>query len=66
MTKAELIKDMQAFSGTGFITRITLARYFGKKDPHYVDKYLDGVERVGKNYFIPDVAASIVAMKTVR
>lgn len=29
----------------------------GKKDPHAVDKYLYGLDRVdGKDYFIPDVA----------
>lgn len=66
MTKAELVKSLERFTGAGFITRIQLARYMGKSDPHYVDKYLDGVERVGRNYFIPDVAAAIIAMKTVR
>lgn len=59
MTKSELIKDMKAFTNAGFITRKQLSDYMGKKDPHYVDKYLDGLEKVGRNYFIPDVAESL-------
>lgn len=57
MTKTELANDMKRFCGCSFITRKKLADYMGKKDPHAVDKYLYGLDRVdGKDYFIPDVA----------
>lgn len=60
MTKTELVKSMQAHTGSGFITRIQLAGYMGYKNPTSVAKYLHGLERVDKKYFIPDVADSIL------
>lgn len=57
MDKRELVRDMKQYCGGGFIKRQQLANYMGIKDPHNVDKYLHGLERVeGKYYFISDVA----------
>ena len=60
MNKTELIKDMKSSTGSSFITRTKLAAYMGKKNPRHIDKYLDGLEHVGVNYFIPDVAEAIM------
>ena len=58
MKRSDLIADMRRFvGGGGFITRKSLADYLGYKDPHCVDKYLIGLDKVGGRYFfIPDVA----------
>lgn len=66
MTKSELIKDMRHFCGSGFITRQKLAEYMGIKKPQYVDKYLIGLPRIGRGYFIPDVAESLMNNVTYR
>ena len=60
MTKSELVKDMQRFCGSGFITRKKLAEYMGKKNPRQVDKYLHDLPRIGMSYFIPDVAEALM------
>lgn len=60
MNKTELIKDMKSYTGSGFITRSKLAGYMGKTNPRHIDKFLEGLDRVGKNYFIPDVASAIM------
>lgn len=61
LTKSDLIKDMKAATGSSFITRIELTRYLGYACPKTVDKYLYPLERIEKRYFIPDVAAAILA-----
>lgn len=66
MNKRDLVIDLKNYVNAGFITRGQLAKYMGKKDPHDVDKFLYGLERVGKNYFIPDVAESIISMRSFR
>lgn len=67
MNKADLIKDIRGSTGSGFITRIGLARYMGASSPKSVDRYLVDLERVdGKYYFIPDVAESIIIHKGLR
>lgn len=66
MKKNDLIKDMQAFTGAGFITRKRFADYMGKKDARDVDKYLNGLDRIGKDYFIPDVAERLLLTRSVR
>ena len=60
MTKSELIKDMQKFCGSSFITRKKLTEYMGLKTPSSVGKYLYGLPRIGKSYFIPDVAEALM------
>lgn len=60
MDKTELVNDMKRTYKSAFITRQQLAQYMGKKDPHGIDKYLRGLERVDKSsFFIPDVARAI-------
>ena len=60
MTKTELVKGMQAFTGGGFINRDELKKFLGYKDSHSIAKFLCGLERVGNRYFIPDVAEQII------
>lgn len=60
MNKKELVKDMQNYTGSGFITRSKFAAYMGKENPRHVDKYLEGLDRIGTNYFIPDVVDSLL------
>lgn len=59
MNRQELIKEFKTLNGSLFITRNELAGVMGYKDAHCVDKYLSGLERVEKKYFIPDVVESI-------
>lgn len=57
MNRSDLIRDMKSYCGGSFITRQKLAQYIGMKDPHGVDRFLYGLERIdGRHYFIPDVA----------
>lgn len=65
MTRQELIRDIKGFSGSGLITRQQLANYIGKKDPHGVDHFLHGLQRIeNKYYFIPDVADALISYGT--
>lgn len=62
MTKAELTQDMRRFTGAGVITATQLARYLGKKNVDRERKrFLKGLHPVvGKSYYIPEVAESIL------
>ena len=58
--KASLSEDGENIKGVPqFITRMQLAEYMGYKDPPSVDKFLSGLERIAKLYFIPDVVEKI-------
>lgn len=61
MKRSDLISDMKQYvGGGGFITRQGLANYLGIKDPHSIDRHLNGLERVNrKYYFIPDVVDAL-------
>lgn len=59
MEKKQMIDLMRSETGSLFITRSELARVMGYKDAHCVDRYLNGLERVEKKYFIPDVVMAI-------
>lgn len=61
MDRQELIKSMkQHVNGASFINTTQLAEFLGQKSRDRVkSRYLNGLERVGKYYFIPDVATSI-------
>lgn len=51
--------------GAMFITRIQVAQVLGYKDPHNVDRFLKGLERIaGNRYYIPDVAERIIATRS--
>lgn len=62
MTKTEIEKCLcftldPNIRRQGFITRSDVARAFGSKDPHTVDRFLDGLEAIdGKYFLITDVA----------
>ncbi len=61
MNLKQLARKMKNYTGADFITRADLARFLGIKDPHCVDKYLAGLQRIGnKYYFIPDVAEALM------
>lgn len=61
MNKAEIVKDIKEFTGSGLITRKQLSDYCGKKDPHGVDRYLQGLNPIDKKYyFIPDVVDVLI------
>lgn len=59
MDKQEMIRHMKTKNNSLFITRQELAEIMGYKDPHSVDRYLRGLERIDRRYFIPDVVAVI-------
>lgn len=65
MKKTELIEDMKKYVGAGYVTREELRRYMGYQDPHQVDRYLKGLERIGKKYFIPDVVEVLLKQRCV-
>lgn len=56
MEKKELINDMTRSAGGSFVTRQWLAGYMNLKDPKSVDRYLYGLPRLNKRYFIGDIA----------
>lgn len=67
VNKADIVKDMRGLTGSGFITRIELAKYMGTNSPKSVDRYLTELERIdNKYYFIPDVAESILSRRGCR
>lgn len=59
MNKQEMIKSFQRETGSLFITRKQLAKVMGYKDAHSVDRYLAGLEKVERKYFIPEVIEEI-------
>ena len=65
MKKREIVSMFKTVTGAAFITRNQLKKLMGVKDPHCVDKYLRGLDRVnGKYYFIPDVAEALLERRT--
>lgn len=62
MNRKNLEYEMKKFVGGGsFIKKIDLARFMGVKDPNTCNRYLSGLESVGRGlYYIPDVCAAIL------
>lgn len=55
-TKKKFVEDLGTFT-----TRKRLADYLGYKDPHCVDRFLRGLERIaGTRYMSADVYDAIV------
>lgn len=55
-TKQKLIYDLGAIT-----TRKKLAEYLGYKDPHSVDRFLHGLEKIaGTRYYTADVYERLV------
>lgn len=64
MERKEMIKDFISQTGQLFITKNELAALMGYKDVKNVSKYLYGLERVEKKYYIPDVVTRIKGAAT--
>jgi len=62
LTKQELTADLKRFcGGASFCKRKQLADYLGYQDPHCVDRFLSGLEKVGASqFYIPDVVERIL------
>lgn len=62
MKESELKKELKEFvKGAMFIRKYQLANFIGAKDPNTVNKYLSGLEKVGKDYyFINDVVKALL------
>jgi hypothetical protein len=67
MQKTELKRAMsQQVDGAMFITLTELTKFLGMTNKSYVKKqYLDGLERIGKSYFIPEVAERLMEVREV-
>ena len=61
MERQELIRSMMhSVDGASFISNVELCRYLGIANHTRVkNAYLLGLPRVGRKYFIPDVATRI-------
>lgn len=64
MNKNDIVRTFKALTGAAFITRKQLATLMGMKDPHRVDRYLKGLERIDKKYYyIPDVVDVLMSRR---
>ena len=61
MLKQDLIAALRkASGGAEFISQKELAQVLGFKDPHRIRELVHGVSRVGKRYYLPEVAGRIM------
>ena len=61
MLKQDLIVALRkASGGAEFISQKELAQVLGFKDPHSIRELVQGVIRVGKRYYLPEVAGRIM------
>lgn len=65
MTKQDVVSSFKTKTGGAvFITRKQLAELMGIKDPHYVDRFLKGLDRIDrKYYYIPDVVEMLLSRR---
>lgn len=56
MYKSDIVRELRQYTGAGMISRIQLAKFMGYSSPDPVDKYLRGLRRVRRRYFIAEVA----------
>ena len=59
--KNEIANSLRRAFKSEFITRQQVAVAMGYGDPHSVDQYLNGLQRIGTRYFIEDVAQAIAS-----
>ena len=59
MIRADIEKALRNQTSGDFVTRAEVARAFGYKDAHSVDKWLKGLPKIGKKYLISEVAERI-------
>lgn len=66
MEKRDLIYEMKKdVKGASFISINALSKHLGKSH-EFAEKVVDGLDVVGKKYFIPDVATRLIEMKRIR
>ena len=64
MIRSVLVKNLRAQSGSyGMITRKQLMAFLGYQDRHSVNKYLNGVMKIGAGFSIEDVADRILEVE---
>lgn len=64
MNKQEIVRTFRSITGAVFITRKQLANLMGMKDPHRVDRFLKGLDRIDrKYYYIPDVVEVLLSRR---
>ena len=64
MIRSVLVKNLRAQSGSyGIITRKQLMVFLGYQDRHSVNKYLNGVMKIGAGFSIEDVADRILEVE---
>lgn len=66
MEKKQLVTDMTRSAGGSFVTRQWLADYMNLKDPKSVDRYLQGLPRLNKRYFVGDIADAMLSQCAYR
>ena len=55
MQRGNIKKCLENFCGP-LVSRQQLANFMGYKDPHSVDKYLKGLNKIENKYFAADIA----------
>jgi glutamine phosphoribosylpyrophosphate amidotransferase len=61
MLKQDLIAALRkASGGAEFISQKELMTVLGFKDPHRIRELVTGVSRIGKRYYLPEVAGRIM------
>ena len=66
MDKKQLIEDMEKTAGGRFITARQVADYYGVANAgRFRQEHLQGLQTVGKRYYIPDVATRFLAIAEV-
>ena len=64
MIRSVLVKNLRAQSGScGIITRKQLMAFLGYQDRHSIEKYLNGVMKIGAGFSIEDVADRILEVE---
>ncbi|MEG0430275.1 MAG: hypothetical protein RR536_01705 [Anaerovoracaceae bacterium] len=59
MYKSDIERELKKHTGSGMITATELAKFMGYSRSDKVAKYLVGLPRIGKKYFICEVAESL-------
>lgn len=66
MDRRELIYEMKKdVKGASFISVNALAKHLGKSH-EFAEKVVEGLDQVGKKFFIPDVATRLMDMRGVK
>ena len=64
MIRSALVKNLRAQSGScGIITRKQLMAFLGYQDRHSIERYLNGVMKIGAGFSIEDVADRILEVE---